>query len=147
MKKYEVGILILVFTASVAWGMVPPSYGQEKAKQEGTPEEVAGFTIARLVVGTGVENHEPVGVAESFPDSTERVYCFLEATHVTKDTDVSFIWFHQEKEMRKIILPLKMGPRWRTYTFKNLGELKGEWKVEIKDAKGNFLKDVKFKVE
>jgi len=147
MKKYEVGILILVFTASVVWGMILPSYGQEKAKQEGTSKEATGFTIARLVVGTGVESHEPVGVVGSFPDSTERVYCFLEATNIAKDTDVSFVWSHGKNEMRKISLFLKMGPRWRTYAFKNLRGLKGDWKVEIKDANGNFLKDVKFKVE
>jgi hypothetical protein len=40
-----------------------------------------------------------------------------------------------------------MGPRWRTYAFKNLWGLKGDWRVEIKDADGNLLKDVKFKVE
>jgi hypothetical protein len=40
-----------------------------------------------------------------------------------------------------------MGPRWRTYADKNLYGLKGDWKVEVRDAKGNLIKDVKFKVE
>lgn len=147
MKKHEAMILIWVLTAIAAWGMILPASGQEKAKQEGISKETTGFTIARVVVGTGVENREPAGVAETFPPSTEKVYCFLEATDIAKDVEVSFVWFHGQNEMRKISLTLKMGPRWRTYAFKNLGGLKGDWKVEIKDADGNILKEVKFKVE
>ena len=147
MKKHEVGIFVLVLAIIVVWGIVLPAYGQEKAKQEGPPKETPGFTIARLVVGTGVENREPVAAGETFPASTEKVYCFLEATGIAKDTEVSFVWFHGDKEMQKIDLPLKMGSRWRTYTSKNLGGLKGDWRVEIRGPDGNLLKEVKFKVE
>ena len=94
-----------------------------------------------------MEDYEPVGVAETFPASTEKVYCFLEATDIAKDTEVSFVWFHDEKEMLKFSVPLKMGSRWRTYANKNLRELKGDWKVEIRDSDGNLVKEIKFKVE
>ena len=147
MKKCEAGISILVLTIIVGWGIILPAYGQEKGKQEGALKETTGFTITRLVVGTGVENREPVGVTEVFPGSTEKVYCFLEATGIAKDTEVSVVWFHGQKEMLKASLPLKMGPKWRTYVYKNLRGLKGEWKVEVRGPDGNLLKDVKFKVE
>jgi hypothetical protein len=147
MKKHGIGILILVIILIAGWGITLPVYGQEKAKEEGAPQEMAAFTIKRLVVGTGVEDNEPVGVAETFPASTEKVYCFLEATDIAKDTEVSFVWFSGEKEMSKFSVPIKMGPRWRTYAYKNLRELKGDWKVEIRDPHGEVLKDVKFKVE
>jgi hypothetical protein len=135
--------MMLLLTAMVilAWIMIPQAYGQEKAK-EGT-----SLTIARLVVGTGVENSEPVGAAEAFPASTEKVYCFLEATNIAKDTEVSFVWGYGGKEMLKTTLALKEGPKWRTYANKNLRGLKGDWKVEIKDSEGKVLKDIKFKVE
>jgi len=119
-----------------------PAFGQEKAKTE-----KMGVSVARLVVGTGVENREPAGVAETFPAATEKVYCFLEATNIPEDMEVTFIWSHGGKEMLKTLLPLKMGPRWRTHADKSLYGLKGDWKVEVRDAKGNLLKDVKFKVE
>ena len=119
-----------------------PVFGQEKAKTE-----KMGVTVARLVVGTGVENREPVGVAETFPGTTEKVYCFLVATNIPEDMEITVIWFHGEKEMLKTTLPLKMGPRWRTHADKNLYGLKGDWKVEVRDAKGNLIKGVKFKVE
>jgi len=139
--------LILVLVVIAVWGIIVPVYGQEKAKPEGAMKETAPFTIKRLVVGTGVENGEPVGVAETFPASTEKVYCFLEATDIAKDTEATFVWFHGEKEMLKFSVPLKMGPRWRTYANKNLRELKGDWKVEIRDPDGKVVKDTKFKVE
>ncbi len=120
---------------------------QEKPKQEGTSKEAKEFTIGRVVIGTGVENGEPVGIAGTFPSATEKVCCFLQANDITKDTQVSLVWLHGENETAKISLPLKRGPRWRTWAFKNLGGEKGNWKVEIKDADGKFLKDVKFKVE
>jgi hypothetical protein len=127
--------------------MIFPVFAQVKGKGETAAKEGPGFAIARLVVGTGVENREPVGVAETFPASTEKVYCFLEATNIAQDTEVFFVWFQGEKEIWKIGLPLKMGPKWRTNASKNLGGLPGDWKVEIKDADGNLLQDVKFKVE
>ena len=134
-------VLLLISTVILAWIMTPQAYGQEKAK-EGT-----SLSIARLVVATGVENSEPAGAAETFPASTQKVYCFLEATNIAKDTEVSFVWSYGDKEMLKTILPLKAGPKWRTYANKNLRGLKGDWKVEIKDSEGKVLKDVKFKVE
>ena len=141
MKRQKAVRFLLILIVIVAWVMVLQAYGQEKSK------ESAEFTIARLVVGTGVEKSEPEGVAETFPASTEKVYCFLEATNIAKDTEVSFVWLYGQKEMLKTTLPLKMGTKWRTYANKNLRGLKGEWKVEIKDPDGKVLKDVKFKVE
>jgi hypothetical protein len=147
MKKHGAGILILVLVVIAVWGIIVPVYGQEKATPEAATKEAAAFSIKRLVVGTGVENGEPVGIAETFPASTEKVYCFLEATDIAKDTEATFVWFHGDKEMLKFSVPLKMGPRWRTYANKNLRELKGDWKVEIRDPDGKVVKDTKFKVE
>jgi hypothetical protein len=141
MKKRGTMILILVLMVIAAWGTILPVCAQEKAK------ETAPFAVKRLVIGTGVENGEPVGTAETFPASTEKVYCFLEATDIAKDTEVSFVWFSGEKEMSKFSVPLKEGPRWRTYAYKNLREIKGDWKVEIRDSEGKVVKDVKFKLE
>ncbi len=141
MRRQKAFRLLFILTVMTVWIMVFPAYGQEKSK------ESVEFTIVRLVVGTGVENSEPVGVAETFPASTEKVYCFLEATGIGKDTEISFVWGYGGKEMLKTTLPLKAGPKWRTYANKNLRELKGEWKVEIKDPDGKVLKEIKFKVE
>jgi hypothetical protein len=131
MKKGIILSILLVMSILV---ISLPASGQE-------------FTIARLVIGTGVENREPVGVAETFPATIEKVYCFLEASEILKDTEISFVWFYGEKEMLKTNLPLQTGLKWRTFADKKIGGMKGDWKVEVRDAKGNLVKDIKFKVE
>ena len=135
-NKMKKGIVLSILFIMVILVISLPVSGQEKE-----------FAIARFVVGTGVENREPVGVAETFPATTEKVYCFLEATEIPKDTEISFVWFHGEKEMLKTNLPLQTGPKWRTFANKNIGGMKGDWKVEVRDVKGNLVKDIKFKVE
>jgi len=147
MKGHGATILVVVLVATTALGMICQVSGQEKTEQKATLKEVVGFSIVRVVVGTGVANKEPVGVAETFPASTKKVYFFLQASDIAKDTEVSLVWFHDQDEKLKTILPLKMGKRWRTYANKNLRGLKGDWKIEIKDAGGNLLKEIKFKVE
>jgi hypothetical protein len=151
MKKHATAVFIVVLLVIAAWGMILPVYGQEKGKPEAPAKEMAKetapFAVKRLVIGTGVENGEPVGAAETFPASTEKVYCFLEAIDIAKDTEVTFVWSSGEKEMSKFSVPLKEGPRWRTYAYKNLREIKGDWKVEIRDSEGKVVKDLKFKVE
>jgi hypothetical protein len=129
------------------WALSPGAFGQEKAKPEGTAKEGGALAIARLIVGTGVEKREPVGEAEKFPLSAEKVYCFLEATNIPKDMEITLVWFNGEKEIGKNSLALKQGLKWRTWAYKNLRGLKGEWKIEAKDANGKVLKEIKFKVE
>ena len=146
MKKYKMFTLMFLLVIAIL-GIVLPASGEEKVKKEAVSKEAKTFTIAQAVVGTGIENREPIGVAEKFPNSVEKVYCFLEATNIAQDLEVSLAWLHNGSEMSKLNLPLKMGAKWRTWAFKNISGLKGDLKVEIKDASGNLLKDVKFKVE
>ena len=105
------------------------------------------FTISGLSIAGSIENLEPVGVVDIFAASTEKVYCFLEAASIKKDTTVTFAWYHQEKRMAIVNLPLKKGAKWRTYSSKRLGGLKGEWKVELQDADLNVLQTIRFTVE
>ncbi len=144
MKKFGSVLIIPVLTAALIWGTV--SLASAQAQSQPAQKEPVAITIARAVVGTGVENGEPTGVAETFPASTEKVYCFVEATQIPKDTEVTFVWSYGDKESSKFSLPAKTGSRWRTWAYKNLGGRKGDWKVEIKDADGKVLKEIKFKV-
>jgi hypothetical protein len=142
MRRNFVVVMILALAFISAWDMSYPAFGKEQAK-----EQAPAFTVARMVIATGIKNREPVGVSETFPVSAGIVFCFLEATNITADTEVTFVWYLGEKEMFKIALPLKKSPRWRTYSHKNLMGQKGDWKVELKDSAGNNVKAVSFKVE
>ena len=159
MKRGSSFAWVVVAAVIAALMFTVPAFAQEKAKPaapakapapktEAAPAKEKGeFAIARAVVGTGVENKEPVGAADAFPASTEKVSCFIEATNVPKDMELTTVWSMGDKEMRKINATVKAGPRWRTWVEKKVGGMKGDWKVEIKDADGKVLKDVKFKVE
>ncbi len=136
-----------VLTAVTILMIAPAVFGQEKAKTEGAPKEGKSLAIARMVVGTGVENREPQGVGEKFPAQTEKVYCFLEATDIPKDLELTLMWTAGDKAAGEIALPVKQGPKWRTWAYKNLRGQKGDWKVEVKTPEGKILKEVRFKVE
>jgi hypothetical protein len=128
-----IGILVLV---GVLWYM-PQIVSAQSVK----------FTISRMVVSSDVQEKEPVGIAETFPASTEKVYCFVEARDIAEDTNVGFVWYYEDREVARVQLPLKKGIRWRTYSSKRLAGLKGNWKVELHDADGNTLHGITFKVE
>jgi hypothetical protein len=142
MKKQAVRFLVLLMSCALVGALAHPALGQEKPKAE-----VKEMTLARAVVGTGVDKMEPVGAAETFPAATEKVFCFIEANNIPKDMELSFVWSLGGKEVRKMNLSVKAGPKWRTWAHKNVAGQKGDWKVEIKDAEGKVLKEVKFKVE
>jgi len=144
MKKQSVRILVLLMSCALVGAWAYPALGQEKPKAEPAAKEM---TLARAVVGTGVDNMEPVGAAGTFPAATEKVFCFIEANNIPKDMELSFVWSLGGKEVRKVNLPVKAGPKWRTWAYKNVAGQKGDWKVEIKDAEGKVLKEINFKVE
>lgn len=106
-----------------------------------------GFIISRMVMSQRIADREPVEVADTFSVDTEKVFCFLEATAVEHDTTVSFVWYFENKEMARVSLPLSKGGRWRTYSSKKLGGLKGNWKVELQESSGIVLHTVSFRVQ
>jgi hypothetical protein len=170
MKKIKgvfwITILFIALSSASMAGFVPPQEQeegagmpavspQEQEEEAGTPavspQEMEGvsapFSIARLVIAGSVENLEPVGVVDAFAASTEKVYCFLEATQIKEDTTVRFVWYHGETKTAVVELPLKKGARWRTYSSKKLGGRTGDWRVEVQDAEGHSLEVVGFAVE
>lgn len=140
MKKNHRAITVLLLTLLCFAAVAHSVSAQQEAGKE-------AFSIERLVVCSGIENREPVGAADTFPASTETVYVFLEATSIPEDTQVTFVWYHGDKELSSVTMPVKAGARWRTYASKRLAGLTGEWKVELKDAAGTALKSIAFKVE
>jgi hypothetical protein len=106
-----------------------------------------GFQVARLVVAGGIDQREPVGVAETFGAGQEAVYCFLEAREIVAHTEVVFVWYHGDREAAVIPVRLVAGPRWRTFTHKQVSGLRGNWKVYLQDGRGQVVGSVDFVVE
>ncbi len=146
MKRGSKKILSIIVVMSLI-DVFSLAFAQEKTKTEAALKGAGQFTIAQLAVGTGIKDRELIGMAESFPASIERIYCFLRVYEVAEDTEVTLVWYHGQNELLKTILPLQKGARWRTFAYKNIHGQKGEWKVEVRDSTGKPLKEVKFKIE
>jgi len=110
-------------------------------------EEPANMTISRFVTCQAVENHEPTGITNTFPADTEKAYAFLEATKISADVKVEFVWLHNDKETARVPVSIREGSRWRTYSSKKLAGRTGKWQVEIQDQTGAVLASLDFTVE
>ena len=105
------------------------------------------FRVERFVTATGIEEREPVGLASIFSADIERVYCFLEARDIKRDTEVTFVWYAGDTKVSEVTLGLGEGTRWRTFTYKTIGNAVGEWRIELLDETGNLIDEVKFTTE
>lgn len=138
-------IVILAFIFIISWSLMSCMCLQERLGFYRNLEPQ--FTLKRLVIAKDVQNREPVGISDTFSATTKRVYCFVDAKEIKKDTQIKFVWYWQGKKMHTYKLPLKQGYRWRTFAYKNLFGHKGNWKVKIKDSEGYLVKSISFKVE
>lgn len=105
------------------------------------------FEVARLVVCADVQDRSPVDIRDVFPAETQRVFCFLEARDIQTTTDVKMVWYHEESELARVSLTVGQGPRWRTYSSKQIMGRSGNWKVYLLDSADNTLASVQFAIE
>ena len=94
---------------------------------------------------TAVKDRAPVGEGDSFPASVGELYCFSEVTGASGT--VVHAWFHGDKEVWKMELPVKAA-RWRTWSAKRiLPAMTGDWRVEVRDGAGVVLATAKFAIQ
>jgi ABC-type Fe3+-hydroxamate transport system substrate-binding protein len=160
MKKILIFCLLLsllVFATAVMAQQAPapapaPAKAAPATAAPAAPAAAAGapakFTIARMDLASGVEKRQPTGIATTFPSTTEKVYCFLELNNVTANESFTYVWSFGLNEMARVTqTATKTVAKYRTWSTKALGGMKGDWKVEIVDASGKVLKSAPFKVE
>jgi hypothetical protein len=117
------------------------------AKAEHGHDNAPAFNIARLLISESIMGREPAGATKIFSSDLEKVYCFLDARDIARDTFVTFTWFYNDKTVAKVSLPVRKGSRWRTYSSKKLAGLKGDWRVEVSNSDRTVIKDISFMVE
>ena len=109
------------------------------------PLLAADTPAATAQVCTGVKDRTPEGTAEKFPASVDELYCFSRLTNVTDK--VLHVWFHQDREVLRIELPVKAA-HWRTWSAKKIFPgMTGPWRVEIRDTAGTVLATASFTIE
>jgi len=141
----SVSLAALTATAQQTAPTVTPAPAE--AAKAPVPAQAPSLTISRIEIAANVMDRKPVDVGTSFPASTEKVYCYLEFKDVKKEATVNIVWTLGQKEMGKTQLTIKASQKFRTWAAKSLYGMKGGWKVDVLDEKGNILKSATFTVQ
>ena len=97
---------------------------------------------AEIKAGTGVDKHEIVGEAATFP-SGSTVWVWSRVSNAN-DTSIKHVWKRDGKEVWTATLPVKSS-RWSTQTRRTIKD--GSWEVEVVADGGKSLGSVKFTVQ
>ena len=112
----------------------------------GTNSGAAKLALVQALVCEDVKEGIPSNPAIAFSISTGKIYCYTMFDQVTEDTVVYHHWFFRDKPSARIRLTVRH-PRWSTFSSIQLREAdKGPWRVEIIDAGGRLLKNLRFSV-
>jgi hypothetical protein len=108
----------------------------------------ATMTVTEMVVTTRMFRGSPVdSVRRISSASAKSLYCYTLITSPDDtEREITHVWYWNGEVAGSYILPVK-GARWRTYSKKCIAkDMKGHWRVEAKDAEGNLLKALEFRI-
>jgi len=98
-----------------------------------------------IKIGTGVEDHEPTGVADTFSSNQEQLTAWTKIKGANEPTTVKHVWIHEGKTFEPILLNVTSSS-FRTWSRKTLWELTGQWKLEVRDSSDQLLASKDFQV-
>ena len=132
-----------ILTALLAvLGTEPVSEAQAPSKSVFSPP-----SVHEMVVATAIEKLKPVGVADRFPSTVGKVFCFTRITGVKGETTVHHLWFYGDRLVQEVLLQVE-GISWRTYSSREIpSEWTGSWRVDITAEDGTLLKSVSFTIQ
>lgn len=105
------------------------------------------LSVQEMLVVTEVETLKPIGVAESFPATVGKLFCFTKITGARTGTLVRHLWFYGDRLMSEVSLPVKR-INWRTYSSQTIRpKWTGSWRVDVTSEDGTLLKSVGFTIE
>ena len=106
-----------------------------------------GIKVNNIAICTGVENRQPIGTDSVFSADVGHLYCFSGLSSQMDTTEISHVWFYQDKQMAKINLPVK-GKTWHTWSSKTIMPAwKGNWRVEVQNSNGNVVSSLSFRIK
>jgi len=102
--------------------------------------------VERIAVSLAVEDRQPVGESDVFPDTVRALYCFNEIRGMGDSTSVSHVWYHGDIRRAEVKLNVR-GYRWRTWSTKAIQkDWTGDWRVDVVSAEGKILKSKRFRI-
>ena len=122
--------------AATLLGLAPPTLDAQEQTQ-------AAITV-EVVIALDVQDRQPVGGAETFPEDVGRLVAWTRVTGAA-NTTIEHVWRYRDHEFT---VPLEIGGSpWRTWSGKTiLPEWDGEWTFEVRDAEGQVVSTTTFTV-
>ena len=93
------------------------------------------------------KNSEPADSDSIFFLVENSIFCFTEFVNIKKTTRIIHKWFCGNRLVGNVVLTLKPGKRWRTWSRKSFKNCRGEWKIQICESKGKIIAEKKFIVK
>lgn len=98
------------------------------------------------MVGTGLENREVTGAADSFPASTEQLVGWCRVKGALEPMQISHVWLRNGEEAASVPLAVK-SVSYRTYSRVTVAGRAGNWTLEVRDMDGAVLAKKEFDVK
>ena len=107
-------------------------------------EKTQDLQVVDFVLTNQVVNREPKEALENFAAGTERGVAFVRLK-AKADTDVTFVWYRNDKEYTRYKTEVHPGKQWRTFSSVKLRP--GDWKVQLLGENKEVLAEKTFSVE
>ena len=102
--------------------------------------------MTAAAISKNVVAREAMDVANRFPNSTPRLYCFTKIVGASQPTEIVHVWSYSGVERARISLAVKAAS-WRTYSSKAIQAHEiGPWRVDVLDTSGNLLETINFEI-
>lgn len=133
------------------WLLAPSALVGIETSQAGAgvdaAQSKAELKVDEMVFCAAVKDRVPVGVADTFPADVYRVFCFTRIVGATDTMSVKHVWYRGDTLVAERRLPVRSSP-WRTWSAQVMREeWRGEWRVEVRTAKGALLASKKLRLE
>ncbi len=118
-----------------------------KTSEPGEPS-AAGIAVRKMAVAKAIENRSPVGVANRFDTSVDKLWAYVGLQNKTDASHITMVWKKNGKPRSRVKLKIGKSDNWRTWSSKKIdkGDA-GQWVVEIQDPEGHVLESVNFKLD
>ncbi len=155
MRKLIVALFCLVPVVSFGQEPAKAAAPEPKPEEKAAPAQAQGsaaaapgeYEVVDVKLGTGVQDREPQGVAETFKMDAGRVYCWTKVNGPEGGGEIKHAWYKGSEKMSEVTLVLKYKSV-RTWSYKTLpSDAPGDWRVDVLAPDGTVLKSVAFKVE
>lgn len=104
------------------------------------------LSVSESAVATGVVDRMPIESGTSFRTDVGRVYAWTQIVGANDGTTIHHVWIQGDVERADLELQIGGSP-WRTWSNKAIPpEWAGDWRVEVRDSRGNVIETLTFTV-